>query len=259
MNTSMLYTVDALVIALVMAVLMVLFTYSGNLVARQFGSEETGEKKSIHSWVQTFLYTLLSLLLAVTFGMSESRFDARRANVVQEANDIGSARSCSDLYSDSLRDAFRADFKRYIDYRIEYYEAGRNEDKVLNAFDSGGTIALHIWSRAAALSKQPQYLAASNQMLPAINTMTDIATARHVALNARVPDTIILMLFAVALACSFLGGYFSRTMKGSDWLVMTGFALLTAFVLYITLDLDRPRRGLINVSTAHEAMYDLRK
>jgi hypothetical protein len=73
----------------------------------------------------------------------------------------------------------------------------------------------------------------------------------------RVPDSIVIMLFAVSLATGFFLGYSSPESK-LDWFVAVGFCLLTAVVIYITLDLDRPRRGFIHLGGAHQAMLALR-
>lgn len=44
-----------------------------------------------------------------------------------------------------------------------------------------------------------------------------------------------------------------------DWFIIVGFCLLTLVVIYIPLDLDRPRRGFIKLDGSEQAMLDLRK
>ena len=74
--------------------------------------------------VEGSLLGLLAFLLAFTFSMSASRYDARRHVLIEEANDIGTAVLRADLYSDEERRSFRADFKEYVEARIAFHEAG---------------------------------------------------------------------------------------------------------------------------------------
>jgi cytochrome c oxidase subunit IV len=77
-------------------------------------------------------------------------------------------------------------------------------------------------------------------------------------LFAKVPETIILMLFVLTIASAFLAGYSNKKGK-MDWAVAIGFSILSAFVIFITLDLDRPRTGLIRLDIAEQTMLDLRQ
>ena len=76
---------------------------------------------------------------------------------------------------------------------------------------------------------------------------------------ARVPDSIVSMLFVLSLATAFYLGYSSAGKERLDWFVAVGFCVLTSVVVYITLDLDRPRRGFIQLTGSHQAMVELRK
>ena len=98
----------------------------------------------------------------------------------------------------------------------------------------------------------------SNNMIPALNAMFDIATTSDVTLQTRVPDLIVYMLFVLALASSFIGGFTSRSIRSRDWIIVTGFALLSSMIIYITLDLARPLRGIIKADMGTQAIVDLR-
>ena len=95
----------------------------------------------------------------------------------------------------------------------------------------------------------------SNQMIPALNDMFDSATSNDYAELMKVPQSIVLMLFMLSLICSFLVGYIWGEKGKLDWFVMTGFCFLSSLVIFITLDLDRPRRGLIQLDTSHDAIF----
>lgn len=72
------------------------------------------------------------------------------------------------------------------------------------------------------------------------------------------PFVIYLMLFGVALISALLAGYGMAGGHSRNWLHMVGFALVLAAAVYVTLDLEFPRRGLIRVDDFDQALVDLR-
>lgn len=258
MSESFIYRTDALVLSIALFVLMLAALFSGLQVGKA-KHRKAADDNSANSTVVASLFGLLGFLLAFTFGMSGSRYDSRGEAIVREANSIGTAIMRSDLYPDSVRTLFRAHFKAYLEARIAYHESGRDTEKASNAglqADSQGTA---LWRLASTLARDKENLISSNQMIPALNDMLDSATLRNTGERARVPDSIVAMLFILSLASAFYVGYSSAGKGKLDGFIVTGFCLLTAIVIYITLDLDRPRRGLIKVDSSHQAMLDLRK
>jgi hypothetical protein len=108
-------------------------------------------------------------------------------------------------------------------------------------------------------SKLPNMLIPSNNMIPALNSMFDIATTIELTLYARVPDLVIYMLFILALVTSFIGGYTSKGLGRKDWIIIIAFALFSSMVTYITLDLGRPMRGIIKGNMGKQAIIDIGK
>src|SRR5204863_5742831 len=103
MNMSFILRTEAWIIALSLFVLMVISTWVGRIVGKRI--REQGHQKD--KLTETSGLTgLLFFLLAFTFSMSASRYDARRTTVIEEANDIGTAILRSDLYPDSVRNLF---------------------------------------------------------------------------------------------------------------------------------------------------------
>jgi hypothetical protein len=67
------------------------------------------------------------------------------------------------------------------------------------------------------------------------------------------------MLFALALATSLLVGYGMAGGKSRSWLHMAGFAFGTAAAVYVILDIEFPRFGLIRIETFDRALVELRE
>ncbi len=260
MKMSLLQNADAWLISLILFVGMMLMIGLG-IKASKFIANRSKPANDIKKSSRDIssLNGLLFFLLAFTFGMSGARYESRRALIVEEANDIGTALLRSDLYPDDERAAFQIDFKEYLEARIAYFEEGTNLKGVLAADSLAQLISSRLWHRATWLAKDPLHLAATQQMIPALNTMMDVATTRKTGEKSKVPETIVWMLLALAFATSFYMGYVSVWKGKLDWIVATGFCLLTSFVVFITLDLDRPRRGFITLNEANQTIIDLRK
>ena len=139
------------------------------------------------------LLGLLSLLLSFTFGMSASRYDARRSLIVQESNDIGSVISLCDMYPDSTRTLLRNDLKEYVETRISYYNTV--EDKVMNnSITKSQLISNRAWKRVVFLAEKKPNFTRDNQMITAFCKMTDMVTNRDASRLAKVPELIVFLL-----------------------------------------------------------------
>ena len=142
MEYSVIATPPSIIIAftlfiLILVVYWIAIKISGNKKNNEHGTEELGA-------VEGSLLGLLALLLAFTFNMAVTRFDMRRQVLIEEANNIGTAILRADLYPDSVRNLFRADFKDYVEARIAYYDAKTNQEKIKTALDQANTISTKL-------------------------------------------------------------------------------------------------------------------
>lgn len=67
------------------------------------------------------IFALLGLLLAFTFAGAVSRFDVRRALIVEETNAISTAYLRLDMLPTGVQPPMRDLFRRYVDARLETY------------------------------------------------------------------------------------------------------------------------------------------
>jgi hypothetical protein len=252
MKHSFLYDLNSIYLVLGLFILMLAIIFAGY---------KTGLKKvnadADNSTLLSSLLALLGLLLAFTFGMSGSRYDERRNYIITESNCIGTAMLRTDLYPDSISKTFKADFKHYLDARIAFLEAGRHEEKLSKALKQAAAESNALWQRATSYSFSESHRTASMLMIPALNEMFDSASMVNESFNVTVPDSIVLLLLIFSAVSSFFIGYNCGIKKGFDKLLITGFCLLTCVVIYIILDLDRPRRGLIHNSSQIHLLKEL--
>ena len=124
----------------------------------------------------------------------------------------------------------------------------------------GNRLQGEIWRQAVSASRtQGASPAAPMLLLPALNAMIDITTTRTMAAQMHPPTIIIAMLFGLALAGALLAGYAMAAAKSRSWLHMIGFALVTAFAIYVILDMEYPRLGLIRVDAFDQALVEFRQ
>jgi len=256
MHASFLSGLDAFQISLTLFIVMLLVYFTAKMMAglRPFQSYVDDTINPIEG----SLLGLLALLLAFTFSMSASRYEARRNVMVTEANDIGTVILRCDLYPDSTRNNLRSYLKDYVEARVNYFQAGENISKESAALASTEAIGKLIWSEVAIASRQKDNLVASNQMIPALNAMLDIVTNRSAEKNATVPDSILWLLFMLCLVCSFILGFRKSTNK-NPFIISMVFSLMVCACIHLIIDLDRPRKGFINMKDTQQYIIDLRK
>jgi NADH:ubiquinone oxidoreductase subunit 6 (subunit J) len=222
---------------------------------RQDNSDEPD--KSHTNALQGATLGLLALLLGFTFAMSVSRFDHRKTAITEQANAIGTAELRSRLlgtpYAEKAAPLFRGYVQSWLDYR-----AATIDDEALAAAERRAfAIEDELWSIVReATAADPHSLPAS-LFAAAMNDVIDMHERRVRSVEDRVPDPVIFLLFAVSVLALGQVAYSSGLRGRRNEMANVTFAFVIALVLVIILDIDRPRRGLVQVS--HESMLRLQQ
>ncbi len=253
---SLLQSIPAIVITSAMFILLIGFYILGFRLRTHTIKRSKNQKVEDLGAISGTLLGLLALLLAFTFGMSNSRYDTRRQLVIEEANAIGTAILRTDIYPDSMRHILRSHLKDYVEARIAFYQAGMDEEKTVEEYRKAGTISNKIWSITADYARRDDITTRTSELIPALNAMIDITTTRRAAGESTIPDSIMCLLFILCWCSAFLLGY-DRKNK-FDWIVVSGFALMLSITVFTIIDLDRPRSGLINMDKPNEKIMELR-
>jgi hypothetical protein len=204
------------------------------------------------------VFALLGLLLAFTFSGAASRFEARRFYIDSEANAIGTAYLRLDLLTEESQAPLRELFRRYADNRVTVYQ-GSDLDAVKAKLAEGAAMQSEIWKRAVAASQLPGAASqAPMLLLPALNEMIDITATRVTATTNHPPGIIYLLLVVMSLIGATLIGYGTSANKDRSLLHQGTFALVTSLAIYVIVDLEYPRLGLIRIDTADQALIDVR-
>ncbi|HKU43481.1 MAG TPA: hypothetical protein VJR89_35205 [Polyangiales bacterium] len=199
---------------------------------------------------------LLALLLGFTFSMAALRFDARRELTQKEANAIGTALLRTELVAEPEQSALKQLLVRYVDARIEFYDAGFEGAKFAAVTAKAERMHAEIWRHAvAAARRDPGPTTAL--LVSALNDMIDLHGARVAALYNNVPDAVIWFLLVLSVLAVGIAGYASGVSNARYWPATFIVILLVASVVMVIIDLDRPRRGLIRAG--QPAMLELQR
>jgi hypothetical protein len=246
-------------VAIVIFFLIIIFNWLGFVFRKKQMRDPSFAEPAGASIIESSLLGLTALLVAFTFSMAASKFEKRREIIVEEANHIGTAILRCDLYPDSIRSLLRADFHQYVEARIASYEVSDDEQKMRTALDTAAFYSGRIWKRVAALAHdEPGNRVRYNQMIPALNNMIDIVATRTEGSKAKVPRLILWVVLLFSLLSAFLSGYGNKA-KRQNFLMIGAFAFMTTVSLYLIMELDRPKQGLINLDVSEQTMLDLRK
>ena len=86
--------------------------------------------------------------------------------------------------------------------------------------------------------------------------MIDSAGRRDAGLKNHVPESVIYVIFAVALITLGMLGYSPGLSGGRSFVATILMSVVVVVVVFVILDFDRPYRGLITVS--QQSLIDLR-
>jgi len=237
---------------------MLLFMEIGRRIGRYRLADERSESGASFLALEGSVFGLMGLLIAFTFSSAASRFDTRRHLVVDEANDIGTAWKRLDLLPVSNRNALQEKFRQYTDSRLEIYRDVSDAGRVARAMARSKALQDDIWAAAVAACREVPSPATTTLILSSLNAMFDITTTRTVAAQTHLPWVIVSLLAVLPLICALLAGLDAATNPQRSWLRIIGFALMVSITVFVILDLDYPRVGLIRIDTFDRVLIELR-
>ncbi|HET8624205.1 MAG TPA: hypothetical protein VFM14_11620 [Gemmatimonadales bacterium] len=208
--------------------------------------------------IEGAVFGLMGLLTAFTFSGAASRFDDRRALIVEEVNAIGTAYQRLDLLPPGPRARLQQQLRDYVDARLAIYrhvpDSARVAAAVARVIDLQGA----IWQDAVAAVEAAPVPTLAGQLLPAINEMFDYSTRRLAATRIHPPAIIYGLLGVVSLLCALLAGYAMGGTESRPWLHSVTLAAVLAITLYVIVDLEHPRLGLFQIAEFDQLLVDLR-
>lgn len=191
------------------------------------------------------LLGLVAFMLAFTFSMAASRFDARRQAVMEEANVIGTTYLRTRFLPEPERSECADLLRQYTILRVDAIP----KHKVTELLQQSEEIHEKLWTRAVTVADRSPTSIPTGLFLQSLNETIDYHGKRvYVGLESRIPLTIWIALFIITLLGMISIGYQSGlagTPRSPEILVL---AVAFAGVLLLNVDLDRAHEGLLRVS-----------
>jgi hypothetical protein len=209
--------------------------------------------------LEAAVFGLMSLMIAFTFNGASSRFDERRHQAVEETNAIASAYLLIDVLPADAQPVLRDKFRQYVDARLAFYRDLTTVDQAKADLARATALQHEIWSLAVAATQKASTPAAMTLVLSALNAMFDMTTTRTVALETHPPSIIFAMLGILVLSCSMIAGDAMAGSGARHWLQKLVFAVMMTIVIYVIIDIEYPRMGLITVETVDRVLVELRQ
>jgi len=201
---------------------------------------------------------LLALLLAFTFSAALQRYDDRSQTVVAEANAIGTTYLRARLLPGEMKDEVQALLRQYLDVRIQEGRADATEPALRESLlNQAKQMEAQLWSHALRAAELDGGPVTSGLFIQSLNELIDTSSTRNAALDRHVPEIVLLLMFVTIVLTTATLGYASGIAGHRVTLAAFVLMMLIALVVYLIVDLDRPRRGAIQVS--HESMQSLQQ
>ena len=221
---------------------------------------DTESDRSNFGAIESALFAVFGLLMALTFTGAASRFNEKRMLIADEVTAVQTAYLRLELLPNEQRLALRELFRHYVDSRLEVYRRMPDAQAATAEMAKAEKLQQQIWANAVTATELPgAHRDAGKLLLPALNNMFDITTVRTMSLQIHPPTIIYVLLFSVGLACSLLAGYRMANAQHRSWLHILGFTVITVVVVYVILDLDYLREGLIRLQTADQLLVKARE
>ncbi|HVN44648.1 MAG TPA: hypothetical protein VMT66_05300 [Steroidobacteraceae bacterium] len=246
------------VFALLLFLGMLIMLEAGRRLGGVRRQRESDSDRSNLGPIEGAVFAVFGLLMAFTFSGAATRFNEKRMLIAQEVNAVQTAYLRLQLLPQEPRTALQDLFRNYLDSRLEYYRK-IPDPAAADAMAASEQLQQRIWSSAVVATELPgAHRDAGKLLLPAVNAMIDIATVRAMALQIHPPRIIYALLFCLALICSLLAGYRMGGAPSRSWLHILGFTLVTVVVVYVILDVEYLREGLIRLQTADQLLIKAR-
>jgi hypothetical protein len=235
-------------------VAVVLLAMEGGCRLGQYRSRRAEhEKESPVGAVVAATLALLGFMLAFTFGIAGSRFDARRQAVLDEANAIGTTYLRAGLLPDDEGETIRGMLRNYVDVRLAAVRTGDIETGLRRSTELHG----EIWSAAQAIARKHPNSIMVGLFVQSLNETIDLHETRVVlGCYNRIPLILWGTLYFLA-ALTMLGvGYHAGLTSKNRSLSSLVLVLTFSAVVVLVADLDRPAEGMLRVS--QQALVDVR-
>lgn len=253
---EILYGHSSVAIAVGLFFSIIAFNEIGFRIGRYVQAQTDSEVKVLTGSIQASILGLLALLLGFTFSMAMQRFDDRNMALIDEANAIGTAILRIQLLPDKYKAEAGDHFRNYVKLRVDVGKVDLTKQAERKAYNKQIIdIQNRLWSLAISATNEDPRPVTTGAFVKSLNDVIDSQGKRNALLQMHVPEIVIVLLFVVFISSGGILGYSGGLSGKRVFAPVVLVSLLITLVVFIIIDLDRPKRGLIQVN--REAMIEL--
>jgi hypothetical protein len=239
---------DGVPVALILGVTVTLaaLSFEGGFRVGRWRRRRRNHEAEVAARVEVgVLLGLVSFILALTFWVATTHFDAVRQTRLNEANAIRTTYLRADLLPEPYRSEARRLLREYVDIRLEAFRTGQYEQAISRSEE------LHdqLWSQASAAKEKVSSPIFAGYFIQSLNDLIAMHTRRVVVgTEFRIPNVIWIVIYLImGLAAASIGCHAGLTGESRP-LVALAFILISSAVILLIADLDNPRRGALKLS-----------
>jgi hypothetical protein len=227
--------------------MLILIETGRRLAIMRRSRESEGERSSLGT-VEGAVFALFGLLMAFTFSGAAGRFNEKRMLITEEVNCIETAYLRLQLVPRETELALQDLIRRYVDSRLETYHRLPNMRLAEEEMAKSKELQEEIRTQAVEATRLPTaHPDGGKLLLPALNNMIDIALRARWRCRSTRRELFTPFCSALGLSvpCSpVIGWQAARTGVG---FTSSGFTVITVVIVYVVLDVEYPRTGLIRL------------
>jgi hypothetical protein len=246
---EILYPYSSVAIAITLFLAMLLFNEIGFQVGRFVQEHTDSEVKTLTGSIQASVLGLLALMLGFTFSMSMQRYDSRSMALIEEANAIGTTQLRARLLPQQYQDDAQELLRKYIDVRVAMGKiALTHQAQRIEYNQQVSTLQQDLWALAVQATDDDPRAVTTGAFVQSLNATIDAQGKRNALQEMHVPETVLFLLFIVFIASGGMMGYSGGLSEKRIIAPVVLVSLLVTLIVFIIIDLDRPKRGLIQVN-----------
>jgi hypothetical protein len=253
----MLESFPTIVIVAAIFALMMLANEIGFRIGVYGRKYQTDQATSASGTLKASVFGLVALVLGFSFSATTSRHEIRQRLVLDQANAIGTCYLRAGLLSEEPKNRIRELLKKFVSTRIALFAEGSDHERYLIHNKEIEQLMSQLWTEVETANlENPEKLKVS-LIVPAANDVIDLSSTRVWAVRNHLPEPVLMLLLASVTLSSMLQGHSSGQAGNRQPGLWFAANIVFALVLFVVLDFDRPRKGIIRVD--HTALIELQR
>lgn len=244
----MLHELPTWIIAVGLLIAMTAANEIGYRVAARGRERETEPSRAASTTLKGSVFGLVALLLGFSFSATTARYDLRQRLVLDQANAVGTCHLRAGLLEESSRNRIRGGLHLYIRAHLDYVAIVGDHEAASRSRREIDRILADLWAAVEEANRQDPDAVRNSLIVPAANEVIDLSSTRDWAGRNHLPAPVLTLLSASVLVSSLLLGHSSGQAGRRHVGLWLASSLILVLVMYVVLDFDRPRRGLIRVN-----------